>query len=370
MSDRRTFVKSAAVATAALAASPGTALAASGENDFRDAREYYELRAYRLKPGASHTALDSYFEKALVPALNRRGIRNVGVFTQPDAPDGPAVWVLMAHRDLASIGAVNTAINADPAVVAAGADYLSAPTKDNPAFDRIDSWVFLAFAGMPRLEVPLMTAGNQPRIFELRIYESFSELKALKKVAMFNAGEIELMKALKQSPVFYGQALAGRDLPQLTYLLCTPDRAAAVTAWKAFVDHPAWKALNADPQYADTVSKITSRFLVRRAIRSCESVRQPDAACVNLTVHALPEPLTVFARRPQRGGDTQGIASGTAGAEETWTQGAARAVQSLMKQSGFTASTGRGCSSRCTRRCLRGRWSSAGSESAVSIACD
>jgi len=262
MSDRRTFVKSAAVATAALAASPGTALAASGENDFRDAREYYELRAYRLKPGASHTALDSYFEKALVPALNRRGIRNVGVFTQPDAPDGPAVWVLMAHRDLASIGAVNTAINADPAVVAAGADYLSAPTKDNPAFDRIDSWVFLAFAGMPRLEVPLMTAGNQPRIFELRIYESFSELKALKKVAMFNAGEIELMKALKQSPVFYGQALAGRDLPQLTYLLCTPDRAAAVTAWKAFVDHPAWKALNADPQYADTVSKITSRFLV------------------------------------------------------------------------------------------------------------
>jgi len=262
MSDRRTFVKAAAVAAATLTLTPGNAVASTVESDTRDARAYYELRAYRLKPGAPHTALDAYLEKALLPALNRRNIRNVGVFTQPDATDGPAVWVLMAHRDLASIGAVNAAINADPAVVAAGADYLSAPTRDNPAFDRIDSWVFLAFAGMPRLEVPLMTAGNQPRIFELRIYESFSELKALKKVAMFNAGEIELMKALKQSPVFYGQALAGRDLPQLTYMLCTPDRAAAAAAWKAFGDNPVWKALNADPQYADTVSKITSRFLV------------------------------------------------------------------------------------------------------------
>jgi len=262
MSDRRTFVKSAAVAAAALTISPGTSLAASGEHDARDAREFYELRAYRLKPGAPHTALDSYFETALIPALNRRGIRNVGVFTQPDAPDGPAVWVLMAHRDLASIGAVNATIHADPAVVAAGADYLSAPTRDNPAFDRIDSWVFLAFAGMPRLEVPLMTAGNQPRVFELRVYESFSEQMARKKVAMFNAGEIEVMKLLKQSPVFYGQALVGRDLPQLTYMLCTPDRAAAATAWAAFGDNPTWKALKADSQYADTVSKITSRFLV------------------------------------------------------------------------------------------------------------
>lgn len=262
MSDRRTFVKSAAVTAAALTLGPDTVLAASDHDDARNAREYYELRAYRLRPGAPHTLLDGYLEKALIPALNRRGIRNVGVFTQPDATDGPAVWVLMAHRDLASIGRVNASINTDPAVLAAGADYLSGPTKANPAFDRIDSWVFLAFAGMPRLEVPLMTAGNQPRIFELRIYESFSELKALKKVAMFNAGEIELMKALKQSPVFYGQALVGRDLPQLTYMLCTPDRAAAAAAWKAFNDSPIWKALNADPQYADTVSKITSRFLV------------------------------------------------------------------------------------------------------------
>ena len=258
MLDRRSFMKSAALAAAATALPDAAAQAA----EVRDPREYYELRAYRLKPGAPQTLLDGYLQSALIPALNRRGIRNVGVFTQPDAPDGPAVWVLMAHRSMESIVTVNAAINTDPAVLAAGANYLSAPTKDNPAFDRIDSWVFLAFTGMPRLAVPALTQGNQPRVFELRIYESFSELKALKKVQMFNSGEIPLMQSVGMSPVFYGQALAGRDLPQLTYMLCTPDRAASAVAWKAFLDHPTWKALIADHQYDDTVSKIVSRFLV------------------------------------------------------------------------------------------------------------
>jgi len=96
----------------------------------------------------------------------------------------------------------------------------------------------------------------------MRTYESYSELKALKKVAMFNAGEIALMQELGLSPVFYGQALLGRDLPQLTYLLCSPDMETHKRNWAAFGAHPAWVRLKNDPQYADTVSKITSRFLV------------------------------------------------------------------------------------------------------------
>jgi hypothetical protein len=259
--DRRSFLTSAAL-TAAAAALPSSEAEAVSE---RDARMYIELRSYRLKPGASHTLLDGYLEKALLPALNRRGVTAVGVFTEPEAPDGAAVWVLIPHPSLASVSTVNAAINADAAVLAAGADYLSGPTKANPAFDRIDTWIHLAFAGMPRLEVPALKRANKERVFELRIYESFSELKALKKVAMFNAGEIAVMKELQLSPVYYGQALAGRDLPQLSYLLCSPDRETHKVNWERFLAHPTWKRLFADPQYADTVSKITSRFLVPTA---------------------------------------------------------------------------------------------------------
>jgi len=88
----------------------------------------------------------------------------------------------------------------------------------------VDSWVHIAFAGMPRLEVPALTRAKKARVFELRIHESFSELKALKKVAMLNACEIDVMKEVQLSPVYYGQALVGRDLPPLSYLLCSPDR--------------------------------------------------------------------------------------------------------------------------------------------------
>jgi hypothetical protein len=260
---RRDFLKTSAAAAAATALTGLTATAA--ETPAPPAREYYELRAYRLKPDAPRTLLDAYLEKTLIPALNARGIRAVGVFTEPEPKDGPVVWVLIPHATLESVGRVTASLHADPAVVAAAGEYFTATTKEHPAYDRLDTWLLLAFAGMPRLVVPALAARGQARIFELRVYESLNEAKALKKIAMFNAGEITLMQSLNLSPVFYGQALVGRDLPQLAYLLCSPDRATHATNWKAFGQHPIWQALKADPQYAETVSKVTSRFLVPAA---------------------------------------------------------------------------------------------------------
>jgi hypothetical protein len=258
--DRRDFLKTSIAATAVAALAGSKAIAA--ESPAASGRDYLELRSYRLKPDAAHTLLDTYLEKALIPALNARGIGAVGVFTEPDAKDGPAVWVLIPHSSLESVASVTAAINADPAVQAAGAQYLTTPTKANPAFDRIDSWLHLSFAGLPRLAVPALATAGKPRIFELRTYESPTELKALNKVAMFNAGEIGLMQDLNLSPVFYGQALVGRDLPHLTYMLCSPDMETHKKNWAAFGSHPVWNKLKNDPQYADNVSKIISRFLV------------------------------------------------------------------------------------------------------------
>jgi NIPSNAP len=262
--NRRQFIVTTLAATAAAAAAT-LPLSARAADAPAASGEYLELRAYRLKDGAPHTLLDGYLEKALVPALNLAGVEAVGVFTEPEAKDGPAVWVLIPHPSLESVAKVAAAINEDPAVLAAGADYLNSPTKQNPAFDRIDSWIFLPFAGLPKLAVPALARDRKPRIFEMRTYESFSELKALKKIAMFNAGEIGVMQELNLSPVFYGQALVGRDLPHLTYMLCSPDLETHKRNWQQFTVHPTWIRLKSDPQYADTVQKITSRFLVPAA---------------------------------------------------------------------------------------------------------
>ena len=177
---RRDFVKTALTAGAATALARGQNLVAEPAVAAGGGRDYYELRAYRLKPGAPHALLDGYLEKALIPALNARGIKAVGAFTEPGAKDGPAVWVLIPHASLESVADVTASLNADPAVQAAGADYLQSPTKENPAFDRIDSWLLLAFAGLPRYAVPALAREGRPRIFELRTYESYSEAKALK----------------------------------------------------------------------------------------------------------------------------------------------------------------------------------------------
>eukprot|EP01035_Chromulina_nebulosa_P004205 gene4205-5738_t len=74
-STRRDFLKTtlaASATTAALAA--GVKATAAEKPTMASARDYYELRAYRLKPGASAALLDAYLEKALLPALNARGL--------------------------------------------------------------------------------------------------------------------------------------------------------------------------------------------------------------------------------------------------------------------------------------------------------
>ena len=115
---------------------------------------------------------------------------------------------------------------------------------------------------MPKIELPPYSRGRKARIFELRTYESYSEAKALKKIDMFNSGEIAVMHEVGLAPVFYGQALIGRDLPHLTYMLSAEDRDLHKKHWQAFGAHPTWNKMKDDHQYADTVSKITSRFLV------------------------------------------------------------------------------------------------------------
>jgi hypothetical protein len=257
---RREFLKTSIAASALAGLDPVGARAAAARPVGGVAQEHYELRAYRFKEGASHELLDGYLEKAAIPALNRLGLKPIGVFTELE-PKGPAaVYVLIPYPSLRHFAVATLRLNADPEYQQAGAAYLQAP-KSNPAFERIDSWLMLAFAGQPKLNLAPYSLEKKPRIFELRSYQSHSELKALKKVEMFNSGEIEVMHEVGLAPVFYGQVLVGKDLPHLTYMLSAEDREAHKRHFDAFGKHPTWNKLKNDPQYADTVSKIENWFL-------------------------------------------------------------------------------------------------------------
>jgi NIPSNAP len=257
---RREFIKTSVAASTLAGMGPAGLNAAAAARTGGEGRQYYELRVYRLKSGASHELLDGYLEKAAIPAWKRLGVGPVGAFTEIEPKDGPAVYVLVTYPSLRAFATATARLNADPDYQKAGARYLNTP-KANPAFDRIDSWLLLAFARMPKLELPPYCRDKKSRLFELRTYESYSELKALKKVEMFNAGEIDVMHEVGLGPIFYGQALIGQDLPHLTYMLSAEDRQAHEKHWEAFKAHPTWNKLKNDPQYADTVSRIVNRFL-------------------------------------------------------------------------------------------------------------
>lgn len=271
-SSRRTFLTSSMATAAALAATTRPARAATAAG-----REYYEIRCYhlkadtRLKASAPRAPVEAYLANALLPALSRRNVGPVGVFTEikVDKPKGTSepvadspLWVLIPHATLESFHAVSADLVTDPQLQAAGAAYLQVE-KAKPAFERIDTWLLRAFASMPRLEVPAFSKAKAPgRVFEMRDYESHSEERALNKMAMFDDGEIEVMRDLGMAPLFFGQAVAGPNLPHLRYITCAPDLTSHLANWKKFGPDPRWVKMKDEPRYKDNTSKNTARFLV------------------------------------------------------------------------------------------------------------
>jgi len=256
--NRRKFLATSA-AIAVVAGTKNVAKAAGDQSGKK--QEYYELRVYKTKELKKKALIEKYLEKALIPALNRMGINRVGVFINMDNMDDDSVYVLIPYSTLEIFAGVNPKLLKDKAYLSAAKDYFDAH-KDDPVFTRINSRFYKAFEGIPVIEMPKQTVNNEPRLFELRIYESHTEEKAALKVEMFNTGEIQVMRDTNLAPVFFGEALIGDDVPNLTYMLSASDRKAHDAHWSKFGEHPEWKRMKEIPKYKDTVSKITNIFLV------------------------------------------------------------------------------------------------------------
>lgn len=254
--NRRTFLQSSAAGCAAL---PAMAAAAPASTT----REFFELRAYTLKPG-KQPLLDAYFQTALVPALNRLGNKPVGVFYENPEGVSPTAYLLIRHATLAEYATAMDKIAADADYQAAAAEYLAVPATE-PVYDRIESSLLGGIEGLPGLVMPAQ--GQKPRLFNLRIYESHNEAAAKKKIEMFNRGEIEIFRRVGLTPVLFGEALIGSRLPNLTYLLVFDDDDARVGAWNKFRADAEWLKLKAIPEYEDKriVSKITNKLLTPAA---------------------------------------------------------------------------------------------------------
>jgi hypothetical protein len=248
---RRKFIQSTAVATAL----PLTFSAGQQQPKPASGKELYELRTYEIKFGGNQNLLIEYLKNALEPALKRQGVNHFMIFREYGNSDPANIWVLISYPDTSAY-LQSQNLFADPEYLKASADYHALPA-DKPIYNRFGSSLLLAFDGLPKMLTPVEGSS----LFELRIYEGYSEDAVRRKIKMFNHEEIELFYKTKLNPVFFGEMIAGPYRPSLVYMLNFKDMAERDANWSTFVNHPEWNAMRVKDEYANSVSNIRKIFL-------------------------------------------------------------------------------------------------------------
>lgn len=223
-------------------------------------RAFFELRYFKMRNGGQVQRTTAYLQKGWLPAASRAGVQPVGFFSAVVAPDSPFILSLASYPSLAALETARAHMAADKEFQAAADDFDS---MTELSYIRMESSILRAFPSMPAIEVPPRTAGRAARIFELRTYESPNEKASDRKVRMFGDGEIAVFRKSGMLPVFFGQTIFGRNLPNLTYMLAYDDLAARDKTWRAFSSDPDWQKLRATPGLSDAeiVNNISNAIL-------------------------------------------------------------------------------------------------------------
>lgn len=248
--ERRKFIQKSVLATSALTAAAVSPAFAQQQQD----KEVYEWRVYEMN--RSQAGFDNFMSKALIPALNRLGVKKVGAFSEMSKSEPAKLYLLIPYASFNDYLKVNNALKTDKAFAEAAAEYNKIPVEQ-AVYSRFHSSLMIAFDGLPKMISP----ASGPRIFELRTYEGYSEDAVRRKIKMFNDEEFPIFTRVKLNPVFFGEVIAGPNMPALTYMLTFKNMEERDQAWKAFGPDPDWQRIVKDPQYANTVSKIYKTFL-------------------------------------------------------------------------------------------------------------
>ena len=218
--------------------------------------EIYELRVYEMEFSKPAHVLHDYFQKALIPGLNRQGINNVGAFEELGEALPKKVYLLISYPSMQAHQETADQLEKDAQYKLDAASYMTAPSDQIP-FKRVESTFIRSTKGFPELVKP----AEDSEVFELRIYESYNEDALRRKVKMFNDSEFDIFKEVGLNTVFFGSNISGDQMPCLTYLLAFKDMEEHKMAWSKFGPHPEWKRIIKLEEYANAMNSITRVFL-------------------------------------------------------------------------------------------------------------
>jgi hypothetical protein len=225
-------------------------------------RDIYQFKIYSIENENQEQRMDSYLKDAFIPALDRAGINNVGVF-KPINEEGPGklIYVLIPFKSIDQFEKLDGVLAKDKIYLKDGADYINA-AHDNSPYQRISSILLRSFKSMPNYGIPDHSTPRADQVYELRSYEGATEKLYEKKVEMFtDGGESKIFHDLGFQPVFFGEVISGPTMPNLMYLTTFKNKQSQDEHWQAFRSAPAWLELKDDKQYANTVSNSVKVFL-------------------------------------------------------------------------------------------------------------
>lgn len=220
-------------------------------------REFYELTLYHFSSVDQERVIDNYLEKALLPALHKMNIKEVGIFKPlaNDTAKDKIVYILIPLRNAEQVTTLPLQLLKDKQYVLAGKEYLEAPYNSAP-YQRIERMLLHAFPLAPQIKLPKLGSPKTEHIYEFRSYESATEQLYRNKVKMFNeGGEIVLFNRLQFNAIFYAEVIIGSRMPNLVYMTSFENMEERDKHWKTFVDDAEWKKLSAMPEYKNNVSK-------------------------------------------------------------------------------------------------------------------
>ena len=253
---RRNFVKASILATPSVLAASNT----SNNSNLASKKELYEWREYEFNFNSPRGEVEKYFKNALIPAFNKYGVKTVGVFSEIGKSDPAKVYMLIPYASFEDYISINEKVKMDEDYKKASADYFNLSVEKTP-FNRVSSSLMNAFDGLPKL----LPTKNEARIFEVRSYEGYSEDAVRRKILMFNKEELDIFYRTGLNPVFFGEVIAGGNMPRLTYMLTFKDMEERDKNWAKFSADDVWKRISKAPEYANSVSKIYRTFLVPTA---------------------------------------------------------------------------------------------------------
>ena len=250
--ERRNFIKGSAVVTAAAAAGVTTA----SELAPPVSKEIYEWKVYHFKNGGAKSKIDGFYKEALIPYLNKKGVK-VGAFGEYGQTEPPVIYFLIIYPSLSEYYAVKKSLWKDAGFVQAAAKFFET-TAELGTFTRYETYLLEAFDAIPKLRMPAKERG----LIELRTYESNNEEAGQRKIKMFNSEEIAIFDKYGLRSVFFGEILAGPQMPALIYMLEWKDLDERKANWKKFGESPEWNVLKNKAEFANTVSVVNKTFLI------------------------------------------------------------------------------------------------------------